>query len=468
MKEQQVDTELVRDRYRSIDIKSSNSRTYNAIQVILIFLILSPFIAIFSGIFLAIFLSMFNIYFSFQSYFLYFETTVGISAILIGLYYFFFLFIFIIITFVSYRRTNFRGYLYESLIELQFVLAPGIIFILYVFVIQNIFLPFVIIFLISFEYKLIKKPLIYGSTYYYRFLNQRSINSESADIVTSQSVYVNDFKDGYSSRPVIENIKDILPSEINTDLEVSLKQFANFLAINGDLIGYEIVDNKLKMFLRTRFIQKTQIFNPRTTVRKAKQLLKKENLTAIIIDFNNLEMSFKLNKYDYDYLDNLTYYQLSERILKQFKVGIKEFLNENFVDSYEEINPEHIIEKSFFLTDKSRAFLIIGYIVSMFIMGPILILVTGSNTLTQFTAHTYYFVIIFILWPLFLWVDAQTVNNQYAGNYKLLIKEQLIPLISLVLGALLSLVITIIIFVLLLKHESQKIYKKKRKLKLLH
>ena len=109
-------------------------------------------------------------------------------------------------------------------------------------------------------------------------------------------MYIDKFEDGYSSRPVFDNISDVFNLITKESIKSILQEFALFLSINGDLIGYDTNDHKITLYLRTKFISKIQIFSFLKFFKNINQLIKKEGLTSITIDLDSLDMNFKINK----------------------------------------------------------------------------------------------------------------------------------------------------------------------------
>ena len=153
-------------------------------------------------------------------------------------------------------------------------------------------------------------------------------------------MYIDEFKDGYSKRPVFIDISDI--KEINSDelmFKTNLEQYAKFLASNGDLIAYSRDETTVKLHLRSTLIQSMKIFKIISQFKKTLQIIKKKDLTTISINFKENEMSFHLNKEDYELLGNLTYEKISLRVLEQFKTSIKEYLAGNYDIALATVNP---------------------------------------------------------------------------------------------------------------------------------
>ena len=235
MVDQQLDDDDVNQRFYKMDNNSSRSKSFVLIQIAIMAVIASPFVALFSGIFLVIVFSKLNVQFDFGSYFSLFLLASALILSLIVIYYFIFVIIFVIITAVSYKRTKKIRNLYESLIENQKLIFPLLAIFLYAYYNQELFFEILFLLLISLEYKFVKKPLIYG------LKNQTwpfATNNDTGDIVSHQSVFINNFEDGYSSRPVTENIKDILSNAPNSNINKNLEDFGNFLSLNGDHFNF--------------------------------------------------------------------------------------------------------------------------------------------------------------------------------------------------------------------------------------
>ena len=311
----------------------------------------------------------------------------------------------IIVTYVSYRRTHYKGFLIESLVEMQTLIALFFIITLLNFQKGGIFLPIII--LISFiviptiGHSYINRPLIFES-----FKDTKNLSK--SDIIVKQSLFVNEFQNGYTSRPVFEDLSKII-SEVG-DVEIlkkKIKEFVFSLASHGDLLGYDFTENKIILYLRTTLIQRLELRDPFKLFKKMNQILKKKNLTMITIDTNNWEINFKLNKYDYDIYDNITYKNLSERVLSQFITSITEYVKGNFIESYESINPTRKKEKSTNINGDEgiRLYIELNYLMGMIIVYfySIQAYLLDPRSLLSFTADNPVGIILLLVgWPFLL------------------------------------------------------------------
>ncbi len=351
-------------------------------------------------------------------------------------------------TLLTYKRTTYTGFMYEGLFG-SLLLFSILMFIL-LYNGQQLSL-FVLIFasitlmILPLGSKFIKKPLIHSS---YQNINL----DESSDIVVKQSLFINEFKDGFTTRPVFKDIKEII-NKIGNDSSIKekIEKFAQFLSINGDLIGYDIADNKLKMYLRTTLIQRFDFEDPLILFKKIKQIIKKENLTSVNLDLNTWEMNFKLNKHDYDLYNNISYYKLSERILEQFSNAITEFLNENYMKSYEIINPYSELENIKIIKNSLATKILLPYFVGIFIyyIYALWIYFTYPDTLLGSSVNSPSILFILGIWPILM--------IYYAFNKLLLF------VVFIVSNAILS----VVLYYVVLKHTNKAKQFKTSKIKII-
>lgn len=259
-------------------------------------------------------------------------------AVLAMIFYLLVIIPIIIVTFVSYKRTTYIGFLIEFFITAQLLILPALTIILLLNgqVLYAMF-TFFLIFIGKLEYKFVKKPLIWGINL---FGYEKNVFSGGSDIVAKQSLYVDEFKDGYSNRPMFTNINEILNNSSNEQQIITdLEYFAKFLGSNGDIIGYSINERVMKLYLRTTLIQAVNFYLIKSQIKRAIQIIKKEDLTSITINFTEGEMNLYLNREDYEFLGELTYQKLSRRILDQFKISLGEFFDNNYDKALKAINP---------------------------------------------------------------------------------------------------------------------------------
>lgn len=274
---------------------------------------------------------------------------------------------FFISTFIAYKRTLYNGFLFEFLNEIQFFISLFLITSIGILKVGFYFFPLIIginiVLLPLYVHNHVKKPLIHNSF-------SLGLEKDNPGIVVKQSLFVNGFSDGYSSRPVFADISKIITETGNeNNLRDKIKEFASFVAKNGDLIGFDLIDNKLIMYLRTTLIQRFQMDYPIAVYQKLKLIINKEKLTAVNIDLNNWEISFRLNEYDYKALGNITYHQLSERILTQFIKSLNEFIKGDISESLSAIDPTFKLDNYYKPGQKLGYFIAIFYIAGMLIVG---------------------------------------------------------------------------------------------------
>ncbi len=241
----------------------------------------------------------------------------------------------LVVGLLTFIRTKYPGFLFELLISLQQVIIIPLVF--YFIFIQPSFIFASSFFFGSFillviQYPLLKKPLFWEKGH---FQNQLSYYDQRRDLVLIQSVKVSEFNDGYSSRPIFKSFSERIQQNSNVDqIKNSIMEFGYFLAKKGDLIGIENQGDIIRLNLRTALLQKDDLFNPSVFIRKCINVVKKEDLTSISFNFKNNEVSFKINKFDYSYLDNITYLSLGERLLNNFNLALEYFFENDFTASY--------------------------------------------------------------------------------------------------------------------------------------
>jgi len=69
------------------------------------------------------------------------------------------------------------------------------------------------------------------------------------------------------------------------------------------------------------------------------RVLKKKELTTVIVNFSNPEISLRVAKQDYELLSEVTYHQLGQLVLQRFKQSILAFFEGNLDKSYRILFP---------------------------------------------------------------------------------------------------------------------------------
>ena len=256
---------------------------------------------------------------------------------------------------ITYFRTKYIGYLFECFISFQNVCCILAVFYILIFNLNSllfIVLLYGSIIITFLENSYLKKPLFWDKRFTYY---QQTYFDQRRDVLFKQAQFVSEFEDGYSSRPVTVDLTDLYDENTNKSFmtEKTVK-FGKFLAKKGDLIGYDFTEEsnnqtKVKFYLRTGLLQKLDtnfifniFWNPFKFLKKIYNVLLKKDLTCITFDFTTNEMSFKLNKFDYEIMDNVTYHLLGENVLNKFKQSLKSFLKEDFGKSYRILFPDDL------------------------------------------------------------------------------------------------------------------------------
>ena len=328
----------------NISLPFRETKTKIIYNIILAFLVLSI------AVFISIFIFYFNQFLAENNYFrihinnnslqsIVFAIIILLLFILLPALLLIEFFPLLLATLVSYKRTGYFPFALESIIELQFLAILDILIIVHrigPFSTNN--LALLIPVLLALEYKIIKKPLISGWSF---IETSRNIVFDNSDIIYKQSQNIAEFEDGYSLRPIFDNLKESLSDiEDKNEITLLLHNFTKFFLINGDLIAFDFEDQKIKLFLRTTFLDRRDILKVRSQLKKLIAVVKKDDLTCITIDLESLEINLRLNPFDYKRLENRTYAKVTEYILRQFKVAISEFKDKNYLKSYEALNPQ--------------------------------------------------------------------------------------------------------------------------------
>ena len=299
----------------------------------------------------------------------------------------------IFLTLLTYWRTRYSGFALESLIDIEDFVAVVIWIFTLIFYTNNFFLILVIsTIILSLQFFFLEKPLAWNNKAY-------SVESFRSDVLLKQSKFINHFEDGYSPRPVFEDLSEIFNEKKDqTDLLDELEKYAKFLSKKGDLIGFSIHEKKISLYLRTTFLQRSEITKVSLFLRKFIQVVRKRNLSVITMDVNTKEMSIKLNKLDYNVLDNRTYHLLAERILNQFKTSLIEFLKGDIFVSYQKIDP--MIKKRHALKSLKQELLSIMllYCVGLLIIGPFMIYYNAQSNGTGLINNLF----SAFIWPIFI------------------------------------------------------------------
>ena len=360
-------------------------------------------------------------------------------------------FLMIFITFIVYKRTNYVNFLLEGINYL--LMTVIILFLIYEYFHMNttvVLYVFILEFILIIHYSSLKKPLIWDTPYHRKILNFNNI--EKSDIIFRQSLFINQFEDGYSSRPIFKDFSGLYSSNINLDtIERKSLLFAKFLSRNGDLIGYQQKNTKLYLYLRSSLMKRTDIYNPIGFFKKFIQIVYLRNLSTITFDFDSKEISFKLAESDYNRLDNLTYYSFVDLVLTKFKNSFEKFLTNNYIESYREIMPSNANSKHLLVDNPIVAFIIIGYVIGSLIIGSTYVyfatILDNRGIVNP--------IIYVIVWPFVSFIGLEILYGILTGNSGAYYYLPYVPIIVLV--HFIAFILTLITFRFLLKYEKKKV-----------
>lgn len=355
-----------------------------------------------------------------------------------------------LLTIIVYRRTRYFPFIIEGIVYL----FTGIIMISFVFVMIinpsfSIYLLFAE-FILALPYIFLKKPLVWDTAYNRKYNNFQYGTKQ--DILIRQSSFINQFQDGYTSRPLFLDFSELFNSQRTSEVvERKLLDYAQFLSVNGDLIGYSWKNHKINFYLRTAFMQKIDILNPINLLKKFFQIVNFESVSTITFDLESNEISFKLNKTDYSRLNDITYSQFIERILKQIKISFEKFCEEKFIDSYEEIMPPIPHLNNSMIPNYILAFLTLGYMIGCLTVGMFYFYIETVVYNESLNYSGFYIV----GWPFFTFGYFQNVFYVLLGAPDI---NNFLPYIPLVVFSnLLALLLSCIVFYILFKIYKRKL-----------
>ena len=409
--------------------------------ILLVYLVLSYFLS--NIIFVILFPNVLTYNNGFYRYFITIIIVLGSVEIIGNILIF-------IATIIIYNKTKYIFFIVEGLTHL----FSGIV-ILLVFVIMvkiQSFMAYLPLFLTipNATYILMKKPLIWDTPYNRK--NNFFLYSSRQDILLRQSSFINQFQDGYTSRPYIFDFSDIFKTLDSTEvIKRNLIYFAKFLSVNGDLIGYSNENRKINLYLRTAFIQKTDILNPIALFIKILHVIKAKDISTITFDLESQEISFKLNKSDYSRLNDITYHQFVERILKQIKFGFEKFCEGKYVDSYEEIMPSIPRLNYSMIQYYILAFIGIRYVIGGLTVG-LSYFYYETIVLNQDLSYTFVYI---IGWPFFTYFYFQNVFDIIIGKPDINNLIKFIPQVIMV--NVLAIFLTCVVFYLIFKIYKRKL-----------
>ena len=179
-----------------------------------------------------------------------------------------------------------------------------------------------------------KKPL-----WFYSFF-QDTLESYSSTILSQQALHITDLQDGYSRRPFFvsfQKISDYCSSM--EDYNTKMEKYARFLVEKSECIGWDIKDEEVVLYPRVLLGHTDFGMGIKYLWELWLRIYRKQDLTAISIDYKTKEISLSVAKEDYEWLGNVTYHLLGQQILIHFKQSIIAFLENDLEKAYSSLFP---------------------------------------------------------------------------------------------------------------------------------
>jgi hypothetical protein len=174
-----------------------------------------------------------------------------------------------------------------------------------------------------------KKPL-----WFYSFF-QDTFESYSSTILSQQALNIADLENGYTQRPFFSSFSEI--KEICPTLESyhnGLNNYIQFLIERSELIDSEVRKEKVILYPRVLLGHTDFGVGIKYLWSLWLKIYHRRGLTTITIDYSSEEISLTVAREDYEWLGNVTYHILAQKILNQFKLSIIAFLNSEWEKSY--------------------------------------------------------------------------------------------------------------------------------------
>lgn len=174
-----------------------------------------------------------------------------------------------------------------------------------------------------------KKPL-----WFYSFF-QDTLESYSSTILSQQALKIIDLKDGYTQRPFFSSfleIKEFCPSK--DEFHFAMERYTRFLVEKNELIGWNINNGQIILYPRVLLGYADIGIGLKYLWDLWIRIYRKKGLTTVTINYTLEEISLSIARDDYKWLGNVTYYLLTQQILKRFKQSIIAFLENDLEKSY--------------------------------------------------------------------------------------------------------------------------------------
>ncbi len=179
-----------------------------------------------------------------------------------------------------------------------------------------------------------KKPLFLWNFF------QNSFEAYSSTVLAQQALLIDEEFNGYSQRPFFEDFPELTHyCASNQEFVSRMSVYAKFLIEKSELIGWDIKTNTVVLYPRVLMGDLNLGLGLRYLWNLFNRVLKKKQLTTIIVSFPTPEISLRVAKQDYELLSEVTYHQLGQLVLKRFKQSILAFFEGDRNNSYRILFP---------------------------------------------------------------------------------------------------------------------------------
>ena len=247
----------------------------------------------------------------------------------------------ILIQVIIFYRTRYSGLIFNLLNESFLVLSNLFIGILYIYLFeQRNFLERFIFIIGSIMIINIVLSVLFRKKGLKSIFNTNTIASYWSTILSQQSLIIHDKMDGYSQRPVFSSIAQLKENfSSNDDFYKEILAYIQFLAKQGEVIGWKRKENSITYFPRVLINYPKGILNLFSSTRLLKQIFFMEDLTSISINLSADEISLFIKLDDYELLNNVTFHLFCQELLERTKNSLDAFIKKDLSLSYSILYP---------------------------------------------------------------------------------------------------------------------------------
>ncbi|HKZ40905.1 MAG TPA: hypothetical protein VJ044_08070, partial [Candidatus Hodarchaeales archaeon] len=164
--------------------------------------------------------------------------------------------------------------------------------------------------------------------------------SVASDLIRQHAVSVDEYRDGYSQRPVFIKIRNLEWNlKENSDVKNTLERYCRFLAKRGELLGWETSETRVVIWLRVLTFPSPGLRQLVNRYRQLTHMILKKSLTTVVIDWRSMEASLKIPHEVYKDLEEVTYHSLGHIILNHILESFNKFASGNERGAYSSLHP---------------------------------------------------------------------------------------------------------------------------------